>query len=723
MSPAPETQAFLRRYCFDCHGNDLAEAGVNLEKMTGTPDLGRSFKDWENVIRMLRERKMPPEYMPQPGTSQRKAIIQAIDGRLGRYIEQHEGDPGPVAMRRLTSAEYAYTIRDLTGLELKVAEDFVSDAVSGEGFTNSGGAQFMQDSTLERYLEAAKIVADHAVIGSGPLEFFADPGQTGRELSAITRIQRIYREHGFRTAAGEGAEPFGLDLYPRAMFVAWQYRHRDATRPRGDHVAGTRPARRPERAPVRAHLERPQQGGGAVSVVDDQLAMAVSAAAGGAVRGGGTRARCAELCDILREWQGTLAAAAGDEEEAAVLTAGEVQVAPKRSLTADINWPEGADVAEFELSVSRASKHPAAGAVVVWRNPRLRFRREDRRRDRHRPLSSLVAPETARRLAFGKHRGASRSATTTSSSPARPRSRSRLRIPEGMVSAQLFVDVELDTGHDASSIVRCRVADGEVAGETAAEVGATSTLLADPESDLVAEWREGVAEFARLLPEVSHREPAPSDRDPIPAPFDNTYNKPERNHFHSAIKYHRDDAFFVEHVADDATRRRLDQAWTDLLTSFEYHDANLRFVAKKFALDLGGLAIADLDRATIDRLPPGPRAFVQHLSDEFAAMQRALRDAEPGHVDDALRFAERCLASAVDPGRAAAACVRSTPTFAARAAWITSPPSARCWPASCVAPAFLYRVEPPIRSAGHRAAVRLAARQPAELFPLVVAAG
>ena len=27
---------------------------------------------------------------------------------------------------------------------------------------------------------------------------FRDPGETGRELSAITRIQRIYREHGFR---------------------------------------------------------------------------------------------------------------------------------------------------------------------------------------------------------------------------------------------------------------------------------------------------------------------------------------------------------------------------------------------------------------------------------------------------------------------------------------------------------------------------------------------
>ena len=62
---------------------------------------------------------------------------------------------------------------------------------------------------------------------------------------------------------------------------------------------------------------------------------------------------------------------------------------------------------------------------------------------------------------------------------------------------------------------------------------------------------------------------------------------PERNHFHTAIKYHRDDAFFVEHVADDETRRRLDQAWADLLTAFDYHDANLKFVSEKFGLGLG----------------------------------------------------------------------------------------------------------------------------------------
>ena len=58
-------------------------------------------------------------------------------------------------MRRLTSGEYAYTIRDLTGLDLKF-DEFGTDSVGGEGFTNFGDVQFMADANLERYLEAAK---------------------------------------------------------------------------------------------------------------------------------------------------------------------------------------------------------------------------------------------------------------------------------------------------------------------------------------------------------------------------------------------------------------------------------------------------------------------------------------------------------------------------------------------------------------------------------------
>ena len=92
-------------------------------------------------------------------------------------------------------------------------------------------------------------------------------------------------------------------------------------------------------------------------------------------------------------------------------------------------------------------------------------------------------------------------------------------------------------------------------------------------------------QFARLLPQVSQRSGPPiaiQSRS-----FENTYNTPERNYFHTAVKHHRDDVFWWS-IARRCVRKRLDQAWSDLLGSFEYHDILLRFTADKYKLDLEG---------------------------------------------------------------------------------------------------------------------------------------
>jgi hypothetical protein len=551
----------------------------------------------------------------------------------------------------------------------------------------------MQDSTLERYLEAARKVAEHAVIGAGPLLFYEHPGETGRELSAITRIREFYRLHGFRTGAGEGAEPFGLDLYPRAFFVAWRYEHRTAL---GQSDATLAQLADREGLSVRLceHVwnvvHRPATSF-PLSVIVARWE-SLPAPAGERPDEAQVRAACDDVCAVLRDWQRTLAASAGDEEEAAVLTAGDVHIRRAHSFTAEIDWADGADAAEFEVSVATASQRDAGGAHVIWRNPRLRFQHEDGRRKENVPLTSCIAPESVRRLACGTHPAGAAVGVNDFVLAGGARVPVTLLIPEGMIGARLSVDVELDVEHGADRIVRCSISDGAVTGETAAEVGATSTLLGDPDSPAIAEWRAGVAEFARLLPEVSHREPAPSDRDPIPQPFDNTYNMPERNLFHTAIKYHRDDRFLVEHVLDDAGREQLDQAWTDLLTSFEYHDADLRFIAQKFGIAPGDTPVVDIDRDTVDRLPAEPRAFVRRLLDEHSAMQQALRTAEPGHVEDALSLAERAWRHPLTTDEQQR--LRSFYASLRADARLAHTPALRALLARIfVAPAFLYRSE------------------------------
>lgn len=698
---ADKAAGLLRKYCSDCHSGKSAEAGIRLGQLTASPRFGENFKTWEKVIGMLRQRKMPPKTMPQPGDRERRAIVEAIRGELRSFIRNNAGDPGPVMMRRLTSAEYAYTIEDLTGLDLSLQGSFINDAVGGEGFTNVGRVQFMQDSALERYLEAAKKVASHAVIGSGPLQFFHDPGQTGLELSAIRRIQQIYRRHGFRAGAGEGAEPFGLDKYPTAFYVAWQYRHRQALGLGGKSLRQLAEA---EGLSVRfvRHIWTVLNDPRApfpISAIQSHWQALPAPTKDRASREETARRGCAETYRVMRNWQRVLAAATGDEEEAAILTAEELNVAPAHRFKAKLDWPKGATKASIDLSVTPATNANRGGSIVVWRNARIRFRNKDRRRLRARPLSAALTAKGRRRLRLGRHPAGDELGPDDFVLSAPARLSIALNVPASTIGAELQVDVELERKHGAATPVRCTISDGVNEGETIAESGGHSALLADPKSASYETWKQGVLEFARRLPEVSHREPAPSDRDPIPAPFDGTYNSSERNLFHYRIKYHRDDDFLVKHVLDDAARTRLDQAWTDLLSSFEYHDAWLKFVAGKYKLDLRGKSIAELDDDALARFPAGARRVVKRLRESYLAGRRRLLAAQPGHVDDALRFAERAWRRPLTGGEKQR--LRSFYETLRRGQKLDHTKAMRALLTRIlVAPAFLYRVEPPAKGRG-----------------------
>ena len=224
--------AVLREYCVECHGKGKPKGGVSVARLLDqpTPDgVAAGWEHWLAIADRLETRQMPPEDADAfPTDVQRAEAVSWIRAAFDSYDAQHAGEPGRVTVRRLTSAEYAYAIRDLTGVDVKVGVDASSDAVGGEGFANFGDVQFVQDASVERYLEAAKQVADHAVIGAGPLDFYADPGKTGLELSALNRIEHLYTSRGFRVVSGEGGRPFGFDRYGKALYAAWRYRHRAA---------------------------------------------------------------------------------------------------------------------------------------------------------------------------------------------------------------------------------------------------------------------------------------------------------------------------------------------------------------------------------------------------------------------------------------------------------------------------------------------------------------
>jgi mono/diheme cytochrome c family protein len=667
-----DAAAMFQQYCVQCHKGASAKAGVNLEQLTAAASFGEHFQQWEKVATALEQQTMPPKFMPQPSDAERGHAAAWIRAGLRAYAEKHDGDPGPVTVRRLTSGEYAYAVKDLTGLDLNVGIDATTDSVGGEGFTNFGDVQFMQDANLERYLGAAKLVAEHAVIGSGPLEFFAHPGKTGFELSAVTRIKDIYAAHGIRTVSGEGGRPFGLEKYGQALFVAWQYKHRAALGEAGATLKDLA-AREGVNLRFAEHIWRvvnKESLGYPSSEVAAKWRQLPAPGSDGKAAAAGVRAGCEEIQKFIVTWpswlfaRGDLAAGGAGDESPLEFSDRTLSVKPvhRFAYVRGGRGPVQSGPAKIYLNVAVAN--PAAGEkpLVIWRNLTVGFRpfvprtpvaagqsavataqelqaAENLRRGILPPgprqtLRSLVSAETAERLNFGK--GPAGVTLGPDDFVSEGSTMFEVPMPEGRFIMNLQVDAELAGNRD--QVVRVVIAD-RADGMTRGQP--TRALIGDMKSAGYKAFRAGVMEFASLLPPNSHGEPTPADKDPVPDPFDNTYNVPEHDEFVQKVKYVRDDRFLAEHLVDEATRRRLDQAWNDLYASFEYHDNYLRLLAKHFGHDLKGKGIADMNKAQIAALPAEMRKYVTPLRANYDAVTAAQAAARPGHVKDCLEFASR----------------------------------------------------------------------------------
>jgi hypothetical protein len=222
-------------------------------------------------------------------------------------------------------------------------------------------------------------------------------------------------------------------------------------------------------------------------------------------------------------------------------------------------------------------------------------------------------------------------------------------------------------------------------------------LIGDPQSAGYRAFKVGVLELASLLPPNAYGEPTPADKDPIPLPFDSAYNVPEHDDFDTRVKYVRDDKFIYQHILEDADRKRVDYAWKDLYSSFAYHDNYLAILAAHYNFDLKGKHIGDLTRADFDAMPAEMRPYATPLKTEYDGAIAAQAAANPGHVEDCLRFAARAWRRPLSEREK-----QSLRTYYDKA--MTDEADHRkairaLLTRILVSPAFLYRVEQPAESA------------------------
>lgn len=228
-----EAAPLIERYCGECHGPTLAEAELNLVDQRDQSTRRQSLRQWILVRRMLGSRQMPPPSAPQPTEAERRRLERWVRDMLAVEARATAGDPGPVALRRLSNDEYNYAIQDLTGVStLRPTAQFPVDGAAGEGFINVGDGQGMSPALIQKYLDAGKQVASHLVLLPDTIRF--SPYTTRRDETdrLIREIQEIYFAHSLDSNRWEYLHGIKLranedGLLPLRRYVEVLVQHRD----------------------------------------------------------------------------------------------------------------------------------------------------------------------------------------------------------------------------------------------------------------------------------------------------------------------------------------------------------------------------------------------------------------------------------------------------------------------------------------------------------------
>ena len=205
---------FVTKYCVGCHSGASPAAQFDLKQYTTPAAVVHDYSRWNLVLEKLVAKEMPPKPVPPPPAEARQAVIGWIQAVRVEEARKNAGDPGIVLARRLSNSEYNNSIRELTGVDMKPTREFPVDPANTAGFDNSGESLTMSPALLNKYLQAAREVADHMVLTPDGFDFAPHPMlvETDRDRYAIQRIVDFYHR-----------QPTDYAEYFQA---AWIYKHR-----------------------------------------------------------------------------------------------------------------------------------------------------------------------------------------------------------------------------------------------------------------------------------------------------------------------------------------------------------------------------------------------------------------------------------------------------------------------------------------------------------------
>ena len=186
-----QVRPYLLEHCAACHGDRIQMAELRLDQFATEAEALKHPDVWADVLRMTQSAKMPPPGSVKPPKAATAALLGWIESQLGEMESARRIRPGRITARRLNRAEYDNTVRDLLGVDLRLASSFPVDD-SGYGFDNIGDVLSVSPLLMEKYLDAAGKLAREAIWdrprSAEPTRFRIQASRDAANSAAIGRV-------------------------------------------------------------------------------------------------------------------------------------------------------------------------------------------------------------------------------------------------------------------------------------------------------------------------------------------------------------------------------------------------------------------------------------------------------------------------------------------------------------------------------------------------------
>ncbi len=196
-STEPPPPRLFAQYCFDCHGDEAAKGRLRLDLLKADFTDPNNAASWIKVLDMLMAGEMPPRGKKQPPGQDVREVVQWLRPRLHAADLARQRARGRVILRRLNRFEYEQTLHDLLAINKPLSHLLPEDG-SAFGFDNIGAALNTSSQLMERYVEAADVALQAAMI-DGPR-----PPSTRRRFSYLQEpgiVLQLARESNSRMFA------------------------------------------------------------------------------------------------------------------------------------------------------------------------------------------------------------------------------------------------------------------------------------------------------------------------------------------------------------------------------------------------------------------------------------------------------------------------------------------------------------------------------------------